>query len=82
MRPYVLRVKLRGTDIDFGFRPEQVVPYTKSIGEMRRILVKNGRISAIAAQYVFHLCRMIDSDSDLIEDIGDRSSRHLDAHWT
>jgi hypothetical protein len=30
----------------------------------------------------FHLRRMIDSDSDLIEDIGDRSSRHLDAHWT
>jgi hypothetical protein len=28
------------------------------------------------------LCRMIDSDSDLIEDLGDRSSRHLDAPWT
>jgi hypothetical protein len=49
MRPYVLRVKLRGTDFDFGFRPEQAVAYTKCIGEMRRILVKNGRISAIAA---------------------------------
>jgi hypothetical protein len=49
MRPYVLRVKLRGTDFDFGFRPEQAVAYTKCIGEMRRILVKDGRISAIAA---------------------------------
>ena len=51
MRPYVLRVKLRGTDFDFGFRPEQAVAYTKCIGEMRRILVKDGRISAIAANW-------------------------------
>jgi ubiquinone/menaquinone biosynthesis C-methylase UbiE len=49
MRPYVLRVKLRGTDFDFGFKPEQAVAYTKCIREMRRILVKKGRISAIAA---------------------------------
>jgi hypothetical protein len=49
MRPYVLRVKLRGTDFEFGFKPEQAVAYTKCVGEMRRILVKKGRISAIAA---------------------------------
>jgi hypothetical protein len=48
MRPYVLRVKLRGTDFDFGFKPEQAVAYTKCIEEMRRILVKQGRMSAIA----------------------------------
>jgi hypothetical protein len=49
MRPYLLRVKLRGTDFDFGFKPEQAVAYTKCIGEMKRILMKKGRISAIAA---------------------------------
>jgi len=49
MRPYLLRVKLRGTDFNFGFKPEQAVAYTKSVGDMRRILVKNGHISAIAA---------------------------------
>ena len=49
MRPYVLRVKLRGTDFDFGFKPEQAVAYTKCIREMMRILVEKRRIPAIAA---------------------------------
>jgi hypothetical protein len=49
MRPYMLRVRLRGTDFDFGCEPEQAVAYTKCIREMRRILVEKRRIPAIAA---------------------------------
>jgi hypothetical protein len=49
MRSYVLRVRLRGTDFEFGSEPEQAVAYTKCIREMRRILVEKRRISAIAA---------------------------------
>src|SRR5215467_5810851 len=49
MWPYVLRVRLRGMDFDFGSEPEQAVAYTKYIREMRRILVEKRRIPAIAA---------------------------------
>lgn len=49
MRPYVLRLRLRGTDFEFGSEPEQAVAYTKCIREMRRILVEKRRIPAIAA---------------------------------
>jgi hypothetical protein len=49
MRPYVLRVRLRGSDFDFGSDPEQAVAYTKCVREMRRILVEKRRIPAIAA---------------------------------
>jgi hypothetical protein len=49
MRPYVLRLRLRGTDFEFGSEPEQAVAYTKCIREMRRILVEKRRITAIAA---------------------------------
>src|SRR5215467_4305976 len=49
MRPYVLRVRLRGTDLKFGSEPEQAVAYTKCIREMRRILVEKRRIPAIAS---------------------------------
>ena len=49
MRPYALRVRLRGTDFEFGSEPEQAVAYTKCIREMRRILVEKRRIPAIAA---------------------------------
>jgi len=49
MRPYVLRLRLRGTDFEFGSEPEQAVAYTKSIMEMRRILVEKRRIPTTAA---------------------------------
>src|SRR3984893_8600498 len=49
MQPYVLRVRLRGTDFNFGSEPEQAVAYTKCIRKMRRILVEKRRIPAIAA---------------------------------
>ena len=49
MHPYVLRVRLRGTDFAFGSEPEQAVAYTKCIREMRQILVEKRRIPAIAA---------------------------------
>jgi hypothetical protein len=49
MRPYVLRLRLRGTDFEFGSEPEQAVAYTKCVNEMRRILVEKRRVAAIAA---------------------------------
>jgi hypothetical protein len=49
MRHYILRVRLRGTDFDFGFKPEQAAAYTKCISEMMRILVEKRHIPAIAA---------------------------------
>jgi hypothetical protein len=42
LRPYVLRVRLRGSDFDFGSDPEDAVAFTKCMGEMREILVKRG----------------------------------------
>jgi hypothetical protein len=49
MQPYVLRLRLRGLDFDFGSDPKAAVDFTKCIREMRRILVEKRRISAIAA---------------------------------
>jgi hypothetical protein len=49
MQPYVLRLRLRGTDFEFGSEPEQAVAYTKCVIEMRRILVEKRRVAAIAA---------------------------------
>jgi hypothetical protein len=49
MRPFVLRLRLRGTDFEFGSEPEQAVAYTKCVSEMRRILVGKHRVAAIAA---------------------------------
>jgi hypothetical protein len=49
MRHYILRVRLRGTDFEFGSKPEEAVAYTKCISEMMRILVKKRHIPAIAA---------------------------------
>jgi hypothetical protein len=49
MHPYVLRVRLRGSDFDFGATPKRAAAFTKSIGDMRRILVEKGRVPAIAA---------------------------------
>ena len=49
MRPYALRIRLRGTNFEFGSKPEEAVAYTKRIEEMKRILLKKGRVSTIAA---------------------------------
>jgi hypothetical protein len=48
MRPYVLRIRLRGRDFDFGSDPEAAVTFNECKGEMRRILVKK-RVPAVAA---------------------------------
>jgi hypothetical protein len=45
MRPYVLRIRLRGPDFEFGATPERAVAFTKCIREMRRILVEKCRVS-------------------------------------
>jgi hypothetical protein len=49
MKPYALRLRLRGSDFDFGSDPKAAVVFTKCIDEMRRILVKKGDVSAVAA---------------------------------
>jgi hypothetical protein len=49
MKPYVLRVRLRGSDFDFGSGPETAAMFSKCIDEMRRILLKKGHVSAVAA---------------------------------
>ena len=49
MKPYVLRVRLRGSDFDFGSDPETAASFTKCISEMRRILVRKCHISVIEA---------------------------------
>lgn len=49
MKPYVLRIRLRGSDFDFGSDPETAASFTKCINEMRRILVRNRHISVITA---------------------------------
>jgi len=49
MRPYVLRLRLRGSDFEFGTTPERAAAFTKCIGDMRRILLKKGRVRPIAA---------------------------------
>ena len=48
MKPYVLRIRLRGSDFDFGSDPQTAASFTKCMNEMRRILLKK-RIPAIAA---------------------------------
>jgi hypothetical protein len=49
MKPYVSRLRLRGSDFDFGSDPETAAIFTKCIKEMKRILLKKGHLSAVAA---------------------------------
>ena len=49
MKPYVLRIRLRGSDFDFGSDPETAAAFTKCIEEMRRILRRKRHVSTIAA---------------------------------
>src|SRR5436853_164968 len=49
MKPYVLRLRLRGSDFDFGPDPEAATSFTKCITAMRTILLNNRHVSIIAA---------------------------------
>lgn len=49
MKPYVLRLRLRGSDFDFGPDPEAAASFTKCITAMRTILVKKRHVSVVAA---------------------------------
>jgi hypothetical protein len=49
MGPYVLRIRLRGSDFEFGATPERAAAFTRCMGEMKRILLEKGRVPAIAA---------------------------------
>lgn len=42
MGPYVLRIRLRVSDFDFGTDPDSAVAFTKHVEEMRRVLVSKG----------------------------------------
>jgi hypothetical protein len=48
MRSYVLRLRLRGSDFDYGFSSEHAVAFTKCVMEMRRTLLDK-RVPGIAA---------------------------------
>ena len=49
MKPYVLRLRLRGSDFDFGSDPKTAASFTKCINEMRSILLKKRHVSAVVA---------------------------------
>ncbi len=49
MKPYVLRLRLRGSDFDFGTDSETAASFTKYIKEMREILLKKRHVSVVAA---------------------------------
>jgi hypothetical protein len=49
MRPYVPRIRLRGSDLDFGSDQETAVAFTKCVTDMRRILMERRHIPAVAA---------------------------------
>jgi hypothetical protein len=51
MRPYVLRLRLRGQDFDFGNSPEAAVRFSKCIRDMESILLSY-RITKSAAHRV------------------------------
>jgi hypothetical protein len=49
MRPYVQRIRLRGTDFDFESDPAAAVAFAKCNLEMRRILVEKHHVPGVAA---------------------------------
>ena len=87
MRPYVLRLRLRGTDFEFGSEPEQAVAYSKCIREMRQILVGKRRVPTIAvdrailksleAAFDFQLVNLCYRDAKTMEDQSHTTLDHL-----
>ena len=79
MQPYVLRIRLRGLDFDFGSDPEAAAAFTKCIGGMRRILLKKRRISAIAADRA--ILKTLEAAIDFqLADLRHRSLKTMDAY--
>jgi hypothetical protein len=66
MRPYVLRLRLRGRDFDFGSSPEAAICFSKCIGDMERIL-HSCRISRSAADRIIGRTLEIAADFALEE---------------
>jgi hypothetical protein len=78
MQPYVLRIRLRGLDFDFGSDPEAAVAFTKCIGGMRQILLKR-RISAIAADRA--ILKTLEAAIDFqLTDLRHRSLKTIEAY--
>lgn len=79
MKPYVLRLRLRGSDFDFGSDPKTAVSFTKCINEMRRILLKKRRVSAIAADRA--ILKTLEAVVDFqLADLRYRSLKTLEGH--
>lgn len=78
MQPYVLRIRLRGLDFDFGSDPEAAVAFTKCIGGMRQILLRR-RISAIAADRA--ILKTLEAAIDFqLTDLRHRSLKTIEAY--
>lgn len=79
MQPYVLRLRLRGLDFDFGSDPKAAVDFTKCIREMRRILVEKRRISVIAADRA--ILKTLEAAIDFqLADLRHRSLKTIEAY--
>jgi hypothetical protein len=78
MRPYVLRIRLRGADFDFGSDPETAVAFTKCITAMRRILVQKRHIPTVAVDRAIQ--RTLEAAVDFqIADLRYRSLKTMEA---
>ena len=78
-QPYVLRIRLRGLDFDFGSDPEAAVAFTKCIGGMRRILLKKRHISEIAADRA--ILKTLEAAIDFqLADLRHRSLKTIEAY--
>jgi hypothetical protein len=66
MRPYALRLRLRGRDFDFGNSPEAAVAFSKCIEEMRKILLGR-RIPRRTAELAISRTLQIAADFRLAE---------------
>jgi hypothetical protein len=79
MHPYVLRLRLRGSDFDFGATPERAAAFTKSIGEMRRLLLEKDRIPTMMADRAIQ--KTLEAAFDFqLADLRYRSLRAIEAH--
>jgi hypothetical protein len=80
MRPYALRIRLRGKDFDFGSDPEAAVIFNECIGEMRRILAKK-RVPGDAADRA--ILKTLEAAVDYqLADLRYRSLKTMDSHDT
>src|SRR5262245_56875330 len=78
MRAYVLRIRLRGKDFDFGEDAEGAASFTKCVGEMRQILLKRGIPAVVADRSILET---LEAAVDFqLADLRYRSLKTMEAH--